>query len=118
MISRFQRQQQSWPPTTWSTPDLFTTSTRVCGTCRCSMTTKCRSSFDCEPIFMVKIWILDFLNQIVFLKLNIKKRFLDYENNNNCPMNCNGKGDCVNGKCKCYPGFSGLDCSSSKHTTI
>ena len=31
----------------------------------------------------------------------------------NCPSNCNGKGECVNGKCKCYPGFSGVDCSSS-----
>lgn len=29
-------------------------------------------------------------------------------------MNCFGKGECVNGKCKCFPGFSGLDCSSSK----
>ena len=39
--------------------------------------------------------------------------YLDYESKV-CPLNCHGKGDCVNGKCKCYPGFSGIDCSLSK----
>ena len=26
-------------------------------------------------------------------------------------MNCNGKGECLNGKCKCFPGFTGVDCA-------
>jgi hypothetical protein len=26
-------------------------------------------------------------------------------------LNCNGKGDCQNGKCECYAGFSGIDCA-------
>ena len=28
-----------------------------------------------------------------------------------CPKNCNDKGDCLNGECKCKKGWSGLDCS-------
>ena len=32
----------------------------------------------------------------------------------NCPMGCNGKGECVLGKCQCQPGFDGPDCGQSK----
>ncbi|MCJ8728760.1 hypothetical protein PDJAM_G00008090 [Pangasius djambal] len=28
-----------------------------------------------------------------------------------CPNNCNKNGMCVNGKCECQPGFTGIDCS-------
>ncbi|KAB5586976.1 hypothetical protein PHYPO_G00007660 [Pangasianodon hypophthalmus] len=28
-----------------------------------------------------------------------------------CPNNCNKNGNCVNGKCACQPGFTGIDCS-------
>ena len=31
-----------------------------------------------------------------------------------CPKDCNGQGLCDDGKCKCFPQFSGLDCSESK----
>lgn len=29
--------------------------------------------------------------------------------------NCNGNGDCVNGQCKCYQGWTNYDCSVSKN---
>ncbi|KAK3100005.1 hypothetical protein FSP39_013415 [Pinctada imbricata] len=28
-----------------------------------------------------------------------------------CPNDCNGRGDCLHGKCSCFPGFKGWDCS-------
>jgi len=28
-----------------------------------------------------------------------------------CPLNCAGRGTCVNGKCQCKPGYSGIDCT-------
>lgn len=28
-----------------------------------------------------------------------------------CPRNCMGRGNCVNGKCQCESGFSGVDCA-------
>uniref|UniRef100_H2YAD3 EGF-like domain-containing protein n=1 Tax=Ciona savignyi TaxID=51511 RepID=H2YAD3_CIOSA len=28
-----------------------------------------------------------------------------------CPKKCNSNGDCVNGLCKCFPGYQGTDCS-------
>jgi len=28
-----------------------------------------------------------------------------------CPLNCGGRGKCVNGKCQCYQGFTGKDCA-------
>lgn len=31
-----------------------------------------------------------------------------------CPDDCNGRGQCVNGKCVCRDGFTGTDCSTSK----
>jgi len=31
-----------------------------------------------------------------------------------CPDNCNDKGHCVNGKCVCFPHFTGEDCSIQK----
>ena len=32
-----------------------------------------------------------------------------------CPEDCNGRGQCVAGKCVCRDGFTGVDCSTSKH---
>ena len=31
-----------------------------------------------------------------------------------CPDDCNGNGECENGKCKCKTGFGGVDCSKGK----
>lgn len=31
-----------------------------------------------------------------------------------CPGDCNGQGRCQDGVCKCFPQYSGLDCSQSK----
>nr|CAB3267154.1 tenascin-R-like [Phallusia mammillata] len=31
-----------------------------------------------------------------------------------CPLNCSGNGACVDGLCKCRPGFIGKDCSKSR----
>jgi len=28
-----------------------------------------------------------------------------------CPLNCSGRGTCVNNKCQCNQGFSGVDCT-------
>jgi len=28
-----------------------------------------------------------------------------------CPRNCMGRGSCINGKCSCYSGHSGIDCA-------
>lgn len=30
-----------------------------------------------------------------------------------CPDDCNGRGQCLNGKCLCRDGFAGIDCSTS-----
>ena len=32
-----------------------------------------------------------------------------------CPDDCNGRGQCLNGKCVCRDGFAGTDCSTSKY---
>ena len=32
-----------------------------------------------------------------------------------CPNKCTGHGTCEDGKCRCYPQFSGTDCSKSKY---
>jgi hypothetical protein len=32
-----------------------------------------------------------------------------------CPDDCNGRGQCLNGKCLCRDGFAGTDCSTSKN---
>ena len=60
------------------------------------------------------LWYFSLLNDNKSpLKFRFKTQF--YENaNSNCPMNCNGKGECVNGKCRCFPQYSGIDCSQSK----
>ena len=31
-----------------------------------------------------------------------------------CPDDCNGRGQCINGKCLCRDGFAGNDCATSK----
>jgi hypothetical protein len=32
-----------------------------------------------------------------------------------CPQQCAGNGNCVYGKCHCFDGFTGVDCSNSKY---
>jgi hypothetical protein len=60
------------------------------------------------------LWYISLLNDNKNpLKFRLKTDL--YENvDANCPMSCYGKGDCVNGVCKCFAGFTGLDCSESK----
>ena len=31
-----------------------------------------------------------------------------------CPSDCNGQGICDDGKCRCFPQFSGISCAESK----
>ena len=31
-----------------------------------------------------------------------------------CPQDCHGHGDCVEGQCQCFPGYTSWDCSQSK----
>lgn len=35
-----------------------------------------------------------------------------------CPKSCNSNGDCVDGKCHCFIGFDGRDCSKSKYLFV
>ena len=35
-----------------------------------------------------------------------------------CPDDCNGRGQCLNGKCVCRDGFAGTDCSTSKSNDV
>lgn len=35
-----------------------------------------------------------------------------------CPDDCNGRGQCLNGKCLCRDGFAGTDCSTSNLTNF
>jgi len=35
-----------------------------------------------------------------------------------CPRNCMGRGNCVNGQCQCYQGFTGIDCGISTNFNI
>ncbi len=35
-----------------------------------------------------------------------------------CPDDCNGRGQCLNGKCLCRDGFAGSDCSTSKFVIL
>ena len=32
----------------------------------------------------------------------------------NCPQGCNGRGQCVLGRCQCEAGYDGPDCGQSK----
>jgi len=62
------------------------------------------------------LWYFSILNDNKTpLKFQLKTEFHEYAANSKaCPSNCNGKGECKNGQCKCFPGFSGVDCSTSK----
>lgn len=35
-----------------------------------------------------------------------------------CPSDCYGHGDCVDGNCRCFAGFAGWDCKESKYFII
>jgi hypothetical protein len=35
-----------------------------------------------------------------------------------CPSDCYGHGDCVDGNCRCFAGFAGWDCKESKYCII
>lgn len=58
------------------------------------------------------IWYLTLLNDNEHvLCFSLKTEFYEYSSRP-CPLNCNGKGECgSNGKCECFPGFGGRDCS-------
>jgi hypothetical protein len=57
------------------------------------------------------LWYLSILNDNKNqLKFRIKTDFHDYVSSS-CPKNCNGKGECVKGACKCFVGYTGSDCS-------
>ncbi|XP_064637221.1 teneurin-m-like isoform X2 [Lineus longissimus] len=43
-------------------------------------------------------------------KVTMKAGYLDNPDTS-CPNNCNGRGECRNDKCYCYPGRAGYDCS-------
>lgn len=36
------------------------------------------------------------------------------EMDTNCPDNCHGNGECRDRQCRCFPGYTGWDCSQSK----
>ena len=40
--------------------------------------------------------------------------YLSDESKSSCPSNCNNQGNCIAGRCHCFPGYSGIDCSESK----
>lgn len=42
--------------------------------------------------------------------LNINKLYF-IDDLTACPKNCHNNGDCIEGVCKCFPGFQGRDCS-------
>ena len=60
------------------------------------------------------LWYVSLLNDNKNpIKFRLKAEYHTQSMISNCPKNCMGKGDCVNNKCQCFPGYSGLDCSQS-----
>ncbi len=60
------------------------------------------------------LWYINVLNDNKQpLKFRLYTEHNENIDNSNCPMSCFGKGECVNGVCKCFTGFTGLDCSES-----
>jgi len=43
---------------------------------------------------------------------------LDADSAAKCPDSCNDQGDCVNGACRCFPGYAGQTCAESKYALI
>jgi len=37
---------------------------------------------------------------------------------NSCPQGCYGRGDCIDGQCHCFAGFTGWDCKHSLYIII
>lgn len=60
------------------------------------------------------LWYISILNDNKFsIKFSLKTQFHS-QLVSGCENNCFGKGDCINNKCVCYPGFTGTDCSQTK----
>jgi len=58
-------------------------------------------------------WFLRLLNDnLLQRRIQIISQ-LDTNAEVRCPQQCNGNGNCVYGKCHCFDGFSGVDCSTS-----
>lgn len=36
---------------------------------------------------------------------------------NSCPQGCYGRGDCIDGQCRCFAGFTGWDCKHSQYSS-
>ena len=59
------------------------------------------------------LWYINLLNDNKnTLRFRLKTEYYE-QTDSNCPMSCHGKGECKNGICKCFTGFTGLDCSEN-----
>ena len=37
---------------------------------------------------------------------------------NSCPQGCYGRGECVDGQCRCFTGYTGWNCKHSQYSLI